>query len=112
MNKCIAHLVDKRNECLDTLHLFVYQELLVGKERDFKAWCLSLGEKYKEYNEAMIKEHELGSLWYLATWLNEKLYGQLNLDAFFHSEMANYIRSNMETGLRLIDNYAVKPCKP
>ena len=75
---------------MDTLHLLVYQELLVGKEQDFKAWCLSLGEKYKEYNEAMIKEHELGPLWYLATLLDEKLYGQLNLDAFVQFEMANY----------------------
>ena len=94
---------------MDTLHLLVYQEFFIGKEKDFKAWCLSLGGKYKEYNEAMIKEHELGPLWYLATLLNEKLYGQLNLDAFVQFEMANYIRSNMETGLRLIDNYEVKP---
>ena len=100
--------IDRRDECLDTFHRLVYQELLKGKEKDFEFWSSLLDEQYKQFNEAMKTEHELGSLWNLAAFLNKKLYGQLELDAFVQFEMENYIRSSMEDSLKLIDSYEWK----
>ena len=97
-----------RNECLDIFHILVFKEYLGIQEQDCSQWGLAMGEVYQEYNEALQKGGQLGPVYGLATLLNMKLYGKLNLDAFVQAKIGHYISSSIEAVQGLIKNYDIK----
>lgn len=100
--------IDKRNECLDTFHLIVYQRILEGTEEDFGQWKLSVTAKYIDYNEAMETESQPGPLWQLATVVNKNLFGKLNLSALVQFEISAYASSTIKALLEMINKYDIE----
>jgi len=100
--------IDKRNECLDTFHLNVYQRILEGTEEDFGQWKLSLTAKYIDYNEAMGTESQPGPLWQLAKVVNKNLFGKLNKSAIVQFEISAYASSNIKALLEMVNKYDIK----
>jgi hypothetical protein len=97
--------IDKRNECLDTFHLIVYQRILKGTEEDFDHWKLSLTARYIDYNEAMEAKNPL---WQLATVVNKNLFGKLNLSAIVQFEISTYASSTIKALLEMINKYDIE----
>jgi len=100
--------IDKRNECLDIFHRIVYKRLLEGTEEDFDQWKLSATVRYVDYNEAMETESPPGSLWQLATVVNKKMFGQLNLDALVQFQISVYTSSTFKALEGLINKYDIE----
>jgi len=100
--------IDKRNECLDTFHLNVYQRILEGTEEDFGQWKLSLTAKYIDYNEAMETESQPGPLWHLATVVNKNLFGKLNLSFLVELEIGAYASSTIKALMEMINKYDIE----
>lgn len=97
--------IDKRNECLDTFHLIIYQRILKGTEENFNQWKLSATAKYIDYNEAMETENPL---WQLATVVNKNLFGKLNLSAIVQFEISTYASSTIKALLEMINKYDIE----
>jgi hypothetical protein len=100
--------VAKRNECLDTFHLNVYQKILEGTEEDFGQWKLALTAKYIDYNEAMETESQPGPLWELAKVVNKNLFGKLNLSAIVQFEISAYASSNIKALMEMVNKYDIE----
>lgn len=100
--------IDKRNECLDTFHLIVYQRILEGNEEDFDQWKLSATARYIDYNEAMKIESPPGPLWQLATVVNKNMFGKLNLDALVQFQISVYVAESMKALEGLIRKYDIR----
>jgi hypothetical protein len=100
--------IDKRNECLDTFHLIVYQRILEGTKEDFDQWKLAVTSKYLDYKEAMETKSQPGPLWHLATVVNKNLFGKLNLDALVQFEISSYASSTIKALLEMINKYEIE----
>ncbi len=82
---------DKRNECLDIFHHFVYERRTEGIEENFGKWMTLMGAKYIEYIKAMETEHPSGPLWVLSKVVNKNLFGEVKKDPFLQMAIGDYV---------------------
>jgi len=100
--------IAKRNECLDMLHLIVYQRILGGTKENFDQWKLSATVNYVDYNEAIKTDEPPGPLWQLAKVVNKNMFGKLNLDAFVQFEISAYVSSTIKALSEMINKYDIE----
>lgn len=99
---------DKRNECLDIFHRFVYERNVEGAEEDFNKWWVFMGTKYIEYNKAMETDHPSTPLWVVAKLVNKNLFGEIKKDPILQMKIMAHISLNIKHLGELIKKYDIE----